>query len=147
MDYKEMQAALEHAKPASFAAPAPVVKAVPALSSHDQGLLQGVAETLAPYLKKIEALEQRVAELESGAMKYCGVHQPSLAYRKGNVVTYDGSAWCATRSVSAERPGSSDAWQLMVKHGKDAPVATLRSDTTETSSQRVNGVHSNPRMR
>jgi hypothetical protein len=145
MDLKEMQAALENAQPASF--DTPTAKGAPALSSHDRGLLQGVAETLAPYLKKIEQLEQRVAELESGSLKYCGVYQPSASYQRGNVVTCDGSAFHATRNVSAERPGSSDGWQLMIKHGKDAPAATPRSDTSETSAARVNGHHPNPRMR
>jgi hypothetical protein len=68
-----------------------------------------------PYLKKLEQLEQRVAELEAGAMKYCGVYQPSASYQRGNVVTCDGSAFHATRNVSAERPGTTDAWQLMIK--------------------------------
>jgi hypothetical protein len=67
-----------------------------------------------------KSARKRVAELESGTMKYCGVHQPSLAYRKGHVVSYDGSAWCATRDVSVERPGHGDGWQLMNSDSKPA---------------------------
>ena len=78
-------------------------------------------------------------------MKYCGVWQPSAAYQRGNVVTYDGSAWHATRAVAAERPGTSDGWQLMVKHGKDA--ANPRSDATAAASQRNGSLPANPRMR
>src|SRR4029450_4986883 len=103
----------------------------------DQPLLSyGVA-----VFEKLEHLEQRVAELESGTMKYCGVHHPSLAYRKGHVVSYDGSAWCATRDVSVERPGHGDGWQLMVKHGKDASTATPRNDTSATAAERTTGLH------
>jgi hypothetical protein len=82
-------------------------------------------------------------------MKYCGVHQASIAYRKGHVVTHDGSAWCATRDVSVERPGSGgDGWQLMVKHGKDAPTLSPRSETA-VSAARNGPSHtmSNPRFR
>jgi hypothetical protein len=120
------------------------------LSARDIGLVQGVAEVIHELEKQIERLEQRIVELEAGSMKYCGVHQASIAYRKGNVVTYDGSAWCATRDVSVEKPGHGDGWQLMVKHGKDAPgVASPRCDAS-TAAHARNGSTlppSNPRMR
>jgi hypothetical protein len=115
-----------------------------ALSTHDKALIKGIAAALHD---EIEALKARITELEAGSMKYCGVHQPSLAYRKGHVVSYDGSAWCATRDVSVEKPGHGDGWQLMVKHGKDASTATPRNDTSATAAERTNGLHSNPRMR
>lgn len=115
-----------------------------------KAIMAGIAPAIHDLETKVAALSARITDLEAGSMKYCGVHQASLAYRKGDVVTFDGSAWCCTRSVSAERPGSSDAWQLMVKHGKDAPgVSSPRSDATATSSQRNghSGVPANPRMR
>jgi hypothetical protein len=62
---------------------------------------------------------------------------PLLLLLCGSVVTYDGSAFHATRDVSAERPGTTDAWQLMIKHGKDA--ASPRSDATATARPRENG--------
>jgi chitodextrinase len=121
------------------------------MNTHDiTALMAGIAPILKDEIealqKQIAALSARIAELESGAMKYCGVHQASMVYCKGNVVTHDGSAWCATRSVNAERPGTSDAWQLMVKHGKDAVASSSpRSDATATSNERRNGHYANPR--
>jgi hypothetical protein len=114
-----------------------------------KALMVGIAPALHELEKQIAKLQARIVELESGAMKYCGVHQPSIAYRRGSVVTYDGSAWSATRDVSVERPGSGDGWQLMVKHGKDAATASPRSDAT-TAAHARNGSTlppSNPRFR
>jgi hypothetical protein len=80
-------------------------------------LIQGVAPVLHEEIEALKAhiaaeiqkatapLLARIAELESSAMKYCGVHQASIAYRKGCVTTFDGAAWCATRDVSVEKPG------------------------------------------
>ena len=107
-------------------APKPAAKALrtaPALSQHDAALIKGIASA---FHDEIEALKARISELESSSMTYLGVHQSSMAYRKGHVVTFDGSAWCATRDVSVEKPGHGDGWQLMVKHGKDAPAASPR---------------------
>ena len=123
-------------------APKPAAKALrtaPALSQHDAALIKGIASA---FHDEIEALKARISELESSSMTY--------------LVTFDGSAWCATRDVSVEKPGHGDGWQLMVKHGKDAPAASPRSDAAAASprsdaaaaSPRANGhLHPNPRMR
>jgi hypothetical protein len=114
------------------------------VKAHDATLIKAIMSAVAPL---IHELQTRIAELESSTLKYCGVYQPSASYQRGNVVTYDGSAFHATRAVSAERPGASDGWQLMIKHGKDAPTPTPRGDATATAATRVNGAHPNPRMR
>lgn len=74
-----------------------------------------------PSGKKLDALAARVAELEAGGLIYSGIFQNSRAtYRKGTVVTHGGSAWIALRETQeGEEPGSSKAWQLAVKRGKD----------------------------
>lgn len=38
-------------------------------------------------------------------------------YKQGDVCTYGGSAWHSQRDENEDKPGTSDAWQLMVKHG------------------------------
>ena len=131
-------------------APKPAAKALrtaPALSQHDAALIKGIASAFKASAASV---------LNVSSMTYLGVHQSSMAYRKGHVVTFDGSAWCATRDVSVEKPGHGDGWQLMVKHGKDAPAASPRSDAAAASprsdaaaaSPRANGhLHPNPRMR
>jgi hypothetical protein len=83
----------------------------------------------------VKPLERRIAELEAGSMKYMGVYQPAQAYKRGHVVTCDGSAWCCTRDgVSAEKPPG-DGWQLMVKSG------------IQTARPRENGHYASPRPR
>jgi hypothetical protein len=154
MDYKQLRDALANAKPASFDASADLVastkstKAAPA--TRDSTLIAGIMAAVAPLIhelqQKNEALTARVAALESaGNLKYLGVFQPSASYERGNVVTCDGSAFHCVRAVTGERPGSSDAWQLMIKHGKDA--TTPRSDTSSTASPRQNGHFASPRPR
>jgi hypothetical protein len=92
----------------------------------------------------IATLQARVAELESGVLKYSGVYQQSASYPRGTVVSFDGSAWHACRAVTAERPGQSDAWQLMVKRGKDASTPIPRSNTA-VAGPRNGGGTANPR--
>ena len=66
------------------------------------------------------ALERRVADLETRpTMSYCGVWKEGAAYQRGDFVTHDGSVWHAWQQT-AERPGTSEAWQLAVKRGRDA---------------------------
>ncbi len=90
----------------------------------------------------------RIAELEASGLKYCGVHQASIAYRKGHVITADGAAWCATRDVSVEKPGHSDGWQLMIKSGRDASAVVPRSDAATSHARNGSaGPPSPPRTR
>ena len=109
-------------------------------ATRDGRLIKGIIAAIVPY---IHALERHVAELESNTLKYCGVYQPSVSYQRGSVVTHDGSAFHATRAVTAEKPGTSDGWQLMIKHGKDAPMP--RSDTSTASQRVMNGTQARPR--
>ena len=103
-----------------------------------KAIISAVAPVIFELEKQIVALQVRVDELESSALKYCGVYQPSASYQRGNFVTYDGSAFHATRVVSGERPGTTNGWQLMIKHGKDASAPT-------TARARENGHYSKPR--
>jgi hypothetical protein len=51
-------------------------------------------------------------------LTYRGVYQAGTAYAKGDVVTWNGSAWHANDTIGTERPGDgSPGWTLMVKHG------------------------------
>jgi hypothetical protein len=83
------------------------------------GLMAALAPTIAEFVAAAVApLKLRIAELEKGGLKYCGVYQRALDYKRGSLVTFEGSAWCAlvdTREV----PGRSNSWQLAVKAGRD----------------------------
>ncbi len=81
----------------------------------------GAAPAGADVLKRLEAAEARIAELEkesmSGVAKYCGVHAEGHQYAKGALVTRSGSMWHAEIETTA-RPGTSDDWRLAVKRGR-----------------------------
>jgi len=50
---------------------------------------------------------------------YRGVFKESQNYARGDVATYDGSAWHCEKSTT-DKPGvGSPDWRLMVKHGRD----------------------------
>ena len=126
----------------------PVAKGLPAvgLSARDKGLLQGVAESIAPYLERIEQLEQRVEELERRPeLKYLGVFRDDgRKYSEGSAVTHSGGVWVALRATT-EKPNHSADWQLAVKSGEHS-TPTPRSDAA-TVNTRVNGHYSQPRTR
>jgi hypothetical protein len=81
---------------------------------------------------RLKVLEAKVAELEAGGIQYHGVHQRGLAYKRGAMVTWDGSAWIAVQDVlQGCVPGEHNGWQLAVKKGRDAnqprkPTSTNR---------------------
>lgn len=60
-----------------------------------------------------------------------GVFRAGQSYLCGDTVTFDGSQWHCN-SPSGDRPGTSKAWQLMVRKGADgksAPPSPPRSTT------------------
>ena len=63
-------------------------------------------------------LEARIAELE--ARGYAGAWSSGKRYTKGQIVTYDGSAWIAKLDSVNVRPATDrEHWQLMVRKGAD----------------------------
>lgn len=76
-------------------------------------------ESLIRRVNALEGLEARIKALEDRpALKYLGVWKEG-AYREGDFVTDHGSLWHC-HSATHMRPGTSNAWQLAVKRGKDA---------------------------
>ena len=70
--------------------------------------------------RELSRLEQEIAELRSRpTMKYCGVWDDQKVYIVGDFVTDGGSLWHCSDANCGVRPGSSDAWQLAVKKGRD----------------------------
>lgn len=68
----------------------------------------------APLLKRIDELEKRGVE-------YQGVYQRAQSYRRGSLITHDGSVWaCIEDAQVNESPGSHPSkWQLAVRAGRD----------------------------
>lgn len=67
--------------------------------------------------RRMAALERRL-ESDRRGLSYRGTWNADEAYREGDFVTDKGSMWYCKRP-STTRPGTSDAWQLAVKSGKD----------------------------
>lgn len=74
---------------------------------------------LAAVRPELEALRNRVKELEASPIIYLGTHEGGRMYAKNAVVTHDGSMWIALRNTQ-QTPGPGDGWQLCVKRGRDA---------------------------
>ena len=68
---------------------------------------------------RIASLEKKIADVEQRGVRYRGVYQRSEDYKRGDLVTFDGSMWHATRDTTDE-PGPSKDWQMAVKKGRDA---------------------------
>lgn len=82
-----------------------------------------VGDNLESHIKRLDDLEKRVAAFEGAGLKYQGVWQrASSGYRRGSVVTHQGSAWIALKDHGeGEQPGMApDAWHMLVKAGRDA---------------------------
>jgi hypothetical protein len=70
----------------------------------------------AALVVNVKKLQSRIDALEQGNVKFVGVWQRALAYRRGSLATCDGSLWAAVRDTHVdERPGAgSTAWQLVL---------------------------------
>ena len=54
---------------------------------------------------------------------YRDVYDAATDYTQGDVVTDDGSLWLCKASTTTDRPGTSSAWKLICKRGKDGKDA------------------------
>lgn len=59
---------------------------------------------------------------------YKGVHRDGDEYEAHDTVTWGGSQWVSNKSANADKPGSSDAWTLVVKAGR--PGKDLRENAS-----------------
>jgi len=53
------------------------------------------------------------------ADSYRDVFDAATTYVAGDVVTDDGSLWLCKAATTSDRPGTSSAWKLICKRGKD----------------------------
>jgi hypothetical protein len=71
--------------------------------------------------KRLDALEAKLAALESHPIKYLGVHESGRAYPKNSVCTHNGSLFIALEDT-AQAPNEA-GWQLCCKRGRDGKDA------------------------
>lgn len=71
---------------------------------------------------EVRELKSEMRELEKGGVRFCGVWQRAMDYKRGSMVTHDGATWTvvADEAKAMERPGTSQAWQLCEKSRRDA---------------------------
>lgn len=75
---------------------------------------ESLETVIAPLVKEIKALRQRVAEIENRGLKFCGTWQRALEYRQGDSTTHKGNIWTAIRATGLE-PGTGPDWQLSAR--------------------------------
>jgi hypothetical protein len=87
------------------------------------GHTQPLVKRLANALDRIAELERRLVEIETKGVSYTGTFQRAIEYRRGALVTHDGSLWVALADMRAPCPepgGGAPEWQLAVRKGRDA---------------------------
>jgi hypothetical protein len=78
-------------------------------------LIKGLAAAVCDLIKP---LEDKLAEQERRIPKYRGYWEAGEMYSKSSLVTHGGSLWLAVQPTQ-ERPGNSDAWEMVAKRGRD----------------------------
>ena len=78
-------------------------------------------------LNDVVELGARVAALEATGVKYRGVWQAADEYRRGDMVTHDGSVFHCNADTRAKPGNGSTTWSLAVKHGRDAERPRVRT--------------------
>lgn len=64
---------------------------------------------------------------------YQGVHQDGKAYDEHDTTTWGGSQWVSKKSDNTDKPGSSDAWTLVVKAGRNGKDLRENASTFDAS--------------
>lgn len=64
---------------------------------------------------------------------YKGIHREGDAYEAHDSVTWAGSQWTSTKSQNTEKPGTSDAWVLCVKAGRNGKDLRENASTFDVS--------------
>ena len=92
-----------------------------------QNLMRALAVFIAERIEQAtKPLRERIIELEKRGVEYKGVYQRAALYRRGDIVTVEGSLFIAIANVEPnEAPGNGGNWQLAVKAGKDAVQSRL----------------------
>lgn len=74
--------------------------------------------------ERVGLLDAKLAKLEAGQLRFCGVHEPGRSYRANSLTVRRGGLWVATVDTTATPGGGAD-WQLAVKSGEAAKGPTV----------------------
>jgi hypothetical protein len=77
---------------------------------------------IAPVVEAIQALQNKLADIERRGVTFEGAFQRAADYRRGSMTVHGGSLWAATCNIKAGEPppGQNQNWQLAAKAGRDA---------------------------
>jgi len=64
---------------------------------------------------------------------YQGVYDDKKSYDQHDNVTWGGSQWTSTKAENTDKPGSSDAWTLVVKAGRNGKDLRENASTFDAS--------------
>src|SRR5262245_64299066 len=80
------------------------------LSPREEAMMDAIGKCMIEEIERAVApLRERIAELEKGGIRYMGTHQRAQEYKRGSMVTHDGSLWCAVTDVNPNQvPGNGD---------------------------------------
>jgi hypothetical protein len=79
------------------------------------------SEVPPPTAMQLAMIEQRLTNLEKTPLRYEGIWDKDKCYSKGAFVTHNGALWhCGWVQVTHAMPGTSEAWTLAVRKGRDA---------------------------
>lgn len=97
------------------------VSELAAKSVHFDDLLRRMGSTLEALGQQNQRFERSIAEMKAAqsAMAYKGVFKAGDTYVRGNWTTWHGSVWHCNAATTGDEPGTSDAWTLAVKSGKN----------------------------
>lgn len=98
---------------------------VTAVREHVAGALRPVERRQEDFERRLRALEVR-GQSEQRGFFYRGVWDARETYSTHDFATHDGSLWCCLTDNTQDRPGTSEAWQLSVKRGRDGRDARDR---------------------
>jgi hypothetical protein len=74
-----------------------------------------VAENVLPILKELQGVGRRVSAIEDKGIRYVGIWQRVLDYKRGDICTCDGAMWIATVDSNGVKPGDGMAvWRGFV---------------------------------
>ena len=98
-------------------------------AEEQQELTRALAVFIAERVEQAtKPLRERIIELEKRGVDYKGTYQRATVYRRGDIVTVDGSMFVAITDIEPnEEPGKGGKWVLAVKRGQDG--VQLRSPT------------------
>jgi hypothetical protein len=86
------------------------------------GAVTALLNVVSKQRGRIKALESRPV------LKYMGVYTGSVQYEAGSIVTHGGSMFHCNVEGTSDRPGTSGAWTMCVKSGKDGRDRDRKDD-------------------